>query len=699
MRTNHSAMFALTAVSTLALAAPETAVSKPSSLAAPEDVAARIGAASVVPAGEQVAEVVVVLGSARIEGAVDGHVIVVLGSVDIGGAATVGGDLVVVAGAAEVEAGAALLGDVVVVASGLDAPPGTSAATALGMRADGSRGKVSSSSAGFWGAVIGLAMAAALAGMHWCRRKGAPCSSLRRVPDSVLAAARLRLLSAGRCLGVVALAWSSAVGLASAQTDAEPPPEVEAGTESEESAANRTRSSDGVVRIGSAYTVRAGERVREVVVVLGRLTVEGAVDSDVVVVAGSLKIASTGSIGGETVVVGGSAEIEAGADLDQELVVVGGALNAPDGFRARGGQVAIGPGWDGERFAAVAAWLTRGLLWGRPIVPELPGVWYAVALLALMYLLANAVFERPVRACVRVIADKPLSTGLAGVLVLLLIGPLAVILAVSVIGIAVLPVLFCGLFVAGLLGRIGVMRWIGSRVLPESEAGGRLESTRSLGIGLAVVCLAYMVPILGFAAWALLGVFGLGAAAMAFAAGLGRERPSPSAPPSAQPAAAASSLVGGESRPAVGAADPQPPAAADAPASAAAADLSLFPKAGFLNRLGAVLLDIVLVALACSILDLSGSAKFALFLAYHVVFWGWKGTTVGGIVCQLRVVRTDGASLRFSDALIRGLSAIFSVMVVGLGWLWFVWDIHRQAWHDKIAGTYVVRVPSDWPLP
>lgn len=693
MRTNHSAMFAWTAALALAFGAPGTAVSKPSSLAAAEGVAARVGAAYVVPVGERVEEVVVVLGSARIEGAVDGNVIVVLGSVDIGGAATVGGDLVVVAGAAEVAAGAALLGGVVVVASGLDAPSGTSATPALGMRADGSRGKISSSPAGLWGAVICLAIATALAGVPWRRRRGAPCLRLRRAPGSVLAAARLRLRSAGRSPGVVALAWGLAVGLASAQTAAEPPPEAEAEAESEESAANQTRSSGGVVRVGSAYTVRAGERVREVVVVLGTLTVEGAVDRDVLVVAGNLQIASTGSIGGDTVVVGGSAEIEAGADLGQELVVVGGALNTPDGFRARGGQVAIGPNWEGGRFAAVVAWFTRGLLWGRPIVPELPGVWYVVALLALMYLLANAVFERPVRACVRAVADKPLSTGLAGVLVLLLIGPLAVILAVSVVGLAVVPVLFCGIFVAGLLGRIGVMRWIGSRVLPESEAGGRLESARSLGIGLAVVCLAYMVPILGFAAWALLGVFGLGAAATAFAAGLGREHPSPPAPPPAQPAAAASSLAVDESGPAVGAADPQPPA------SAAAADLSLFPKAGFPNRLGAVLLDIVLVALVGSVLDLDGSVSFALFLAYHVVFWGWKGTTVGGIVCQLRVIRTDGAPLRFSDALIRGLAAIFSVMVVGLGWLWFVWDVHRQAWHDKIAGTYVVRVPSDWPLP
>jgi uncharacterized RDD family membrane protein YckC len=36
--------------------------------------------------------------------------------------------------------------------------------------------------------------------------------------------------------------------------------------------------------------------------------------------------------------------------------------------------------------------------------------------------------------------------------------------------------------------------------------------------------------------------------------------------------------------------------------------------------------------------------------------------------------------------------------VLGLGCLWILKDPERQAWHDKIAGTYVVKVPRNWPL-
>ena len=73
-----------------------------------------------------------------------------------------------------------------------------------------------------------------------------------------------------------------------------------------------------------------------------------------------------------------------------------------------------------------------------------------------------------------------------------------------------------------------------------------------------------------------------------------------------------------------------------------------------------------------------------------------EGTTVGGIICQLRIVRRDGAPLRFVDALVRGLSAIFSLAVLAIGALWIVRDPERQAWHDRIAGTYVVRVPRNY---
>ena len=48
--------------------------------------------------------------------------------------------------------------------------------------------------------------------------------------------------------------------------------------------------------------------------------------------------------------------------------------------------------------------------------------------------------------------------------------------------------------------------------------------------------------------------------------------------------------------------------------------------------------------------------------------------------------------------MVRSLGSIFSIGILGIGCLWILRDVDRQAWHDKIAGTFVVKVPRQWPI-
>ena len=85
----------------------------------------------------------------------------------------------------------------------------------------------------------------------------------------------------------------------------------------------------------------------------------------------------------------------------------------------------------------------------------------------------------------------------------------------------------------------------------------------------------------------------------------------------------------------------------------------------------------------------------------------WKGTTIGGIVANLRVVKTNGGELSFLEGLVRGLTSVLSFGALGIGVLWILrsdltaadGQPARQAWHDLAAGTYVVKVPKGYPLP
>jgi len=76
------------------------------------------------------------------------------------------------------------------------------------------------------------------------------------------------------------------------------------------------------------------------------------------------------------------------------------------------------------------------------------------------------------------------------------------------------------------------------------------------------------------------------------------------------------------------------------------------------------------------------------------VMWKLRGSTVGGIVFDLRVVRVDGRPLDWETAIIRALGCFLSLAVAGLGFIWIAFDQSSQAWHDKIAGTVVVRMPN-----
>lgn len=68
------------------------------------------------------------------------------------------------------------------------------------------------------------------------------------------------------------------------------------------------------------------------------------------------------------------------------------------------------------------------------------------------------------------------------------------------------------------------------------------------------------------------------------------------------------------------------------------------------------------------------------------------GQSFGKRLIGLRVVRVDGRPLNYRTALLRHLVgyplAVFCLM---LGALWVLWDPRQQGWHDKLAGTMVVR--------
>ncbi len=107
--------------------------------------------------------------------------------------------------------------------------------------------------------------------------------------------------------------------------------------------------------------------------------------------------------------------------------------------------------------------------------------------------------------------------------------------------------------------------------------------------------------------------------------------------------------------------------------------------------MGAGFLDWALLSV---VIALVGGFGILVAVAYFAGMWAWKGTTVGGIVLNLQVVREDGQPMGLVTALVRSAAALFSVLILFLGFFWIGWDSQKQGWHDKIAGTVVVRLPK-----
>ena len=69
------------------------------------------------------------------------------------------------------------------------------------------------------------------------------------------------------------------------------------------------------------------------------------------------------------------------------------------------------------------------------------------------------------------------------------------------------------------------------------------------------------------------------------------------------------------------------------------------------------------------------------------------GQTWGRRLVGIKVIASDtGGAPGWGKAIGRQLFANFiSANVVYLGYLWMIWDRDKQTWHDKVAGTFVVR--------
>ena len=78
---------------------------------------------------------------------------------------------------------------------------------------------------------------------------------------------------------------------------------------------------------------------------------------------------------------------------------------------------------------------------------------------------------------------------------------------------------------------------------------------------------------------------------------------------------------------------------------------------------------------------------------FFVGFWCHRGRTLGMQSWGLQLQTADGNLPSVGAATIRFFAAILSLLPLGLGFLWQLWDAERLTWHARLSGTRLVHYP------
>ena len=134
--------------------------------------------------------------------------------------------------------------------------------------------------------------------------------------------------------------------------------------------------------------------------------------------------------------------------------------------------------------------------------------------------------------------------------------------------------------------------------------------------------------------------------------------------------------------------------------------------AGLFRRLLAIIYDLFLlvallfVATAIAMIFNQGNAiepgqpLYPVYLVYLLtvsfVFFGWfwthGGQTLGMKTWKIRLQQTDGQSVSWQLSLIRFVTAILSWSLLGMGFIWPLFQSQKRTWHDIASNCVMIDI-------
>jgi uncharacterized RDD family membrane protein YckC len=479
------------------------------------------------------------------------------------------------------------------------------------------------------------------------------------------------------------------------------------------------RSSRDIIRTGVDVLIAAGEEANNIQVFGADLIVEGDVTGDIEVIGGRARI--RGRVDGDVFNVGKGVWVENGGLVEGDVVGFGAGVFREDGSTIRGqvGNYGIALLPHQVRDQAVL-FFKECVVLGRPLSFRVGFVWVVWLVMLLLHALLAVIFPGATEATIRAMRERPGGTALLGILGL----PLAVfaltLITFTAVGILVIPFLLVAGVLGLAIGRIALLRVIGGRFLHILGVQPNIPAAE-FAIGAVVATALFTIPYVGIFTWMVFFLWALGGVLMALfrrsprpvqaslsspVADLTQPTPTLSIPtPSHAPTDPTVPTFPSPETPPL---EPSPQPAPPSFQTPSIEEVFGAPRPGMGRRFAALAIDWLPILVVVGLFpdrigfiyvdDLSFYLRLALGVTYYTWMISRKGTTLGGMILGMRVVRLDGRPMDRNVALVRALTAILSLFSLGLGWLWAVWDERRQTWHDRLAGTVLIRDDRQDPL-
>jgi hypothetical protein len=247
-----------------------------------------------------------------------------------------------------------------------------------------------------------------------------------------------------------------------------------------------------IFKAGRDVTVDEGQVVDNVVTIGGQITVNGLVEQNVLAIGGSVVLTNKAVVRGKVIVVGGVVAKGSGSHVFGDITEI-----------------------NSSTLSEAVNSAMRGELEGWSLILNIISLCF-FAIILIISLIMTLLIPRSLAVIANAIQTNRLKSFLWGILATLMIVPVFMLLAISIIGIFLIPLAFTALLLAAIVGFIAFGSLLGNFIISKIFHGYKKSLLKETLVGLSLLWLLGWIPFyIGMMIKVIAITFGLGGVLLA----------------------------------------------------------------------------------------------------------------------------------------------------------------------------------------